>query len=1159
MSTYTGIPDITIPIYQIKSGDISVPITLSYHASGIKVAEEASRVGIGWVLNSGGLISKTIMGMDDYDDSPYAYFNTPELPAETSPSNYLISQPTIQTSCASDGRSVQFPGDQWFNSPSDPYDFEPDQYSFNFMGYSGKFILDRSKKVILSNLQKIKIIPPATSTDNWQVKTSDGFLYTFSEFEFYRDTQNNKQHKTAWYLTSIRSAKGEVVTFNYTKLPTDYIRPIGAYHERRYEANLSMPVPLSGISTGNVPDMEGSVEAGKEYSNIYLSSIDFKGGKLNFLYDSRQDLAGDKRLTSIEVLVKQSSGNLVPLKQVVLGHDYFEGSNDVDYYPSEGMSSYVTKRLKLVSVTEKAYQGSQLKSLTPYVFDYYEVTASPAKTSFARDHWGYYNGKTGNTKLAPEYKNLIGIITTTTLDERVRATVGVMKDNRDSDSTYIKAFSLKSVQYPTGGKTVFEYEPHDFDLTLSRKRDQSYFKNTPLNNKIAEIYCSYPGTKKGEEFRQPLDLSDEYVDEKGNYQLVEVITTFRFGGACSSFNTVHAYVSIEGVSGTGTWYLNSATCTNPASSYAVFEHRYTLRIPPGIYTWKAFVASPDNDSKADSLQDIRSTFRYVINTEDPYSGGVIRIKRVTSYDGVKREGKVKRYIYNYSADKNEDGKFENYSYGILMAVPQYTYFEHREGRMQNPATQQESPYDQVLLIRSSDSNITLNGSANGSVVGYSQVSELEGENGENGKTIYQYENQPDRILNYDVRMNLTPGTNGSNTTLVNVPSRPPSISTQPYLKNGLLLNKTEYVNRNGIFTKQHEVINTYVEKVVNAESTMSSFYHGIENRWPISSGPIGQGPCISLLYLYPALETKWIYRTSSTEKIYDQFDTTKFSSITTNYGYESVPKHYQLLSTTQYKQNQIGRVESLITRYKYPADYSDAECNMVVQAMKSDQYYMHSSVIEQTQWKEKDGIQKILGRNFTKNNFVATSNAAVNIILPQEVVALEIDRPLDESLNPVSTDQVAPYIPSQTYDPLKYKEKLEFIYTPEGNIRSLRQKEDNVWITYLWGYNNQYPIAEIKNATYNEVLSALGQTTIEQLASSLSFDASQLTNLKQALPNAQISLYTYKPLIGIYKVTSPDGTTLTYEYDEFQRLKYIKDAYGNVVKQYQYHYKGQPN
>lgn len=35
------------------------------------------------------------------------------------------------------------------------------------------------------------------------------------------------------------------------------------------------------------------------------------------------------------------------------------------------------------------------------------------------------------------------------------------------------------------------------------------------------------------------------------------------------------------------------------------------------------------------------------------------------------------------------------------------------------------------------------------------------------------------------------------------------------------------------------------------------------------------------------------------------------------------------------------------------------------------------------------------------------------------------------------------------------------------------------------------------------------------------------------------------------------GQTTTYEYDSFQRLKYVRDSKGNIIKQTDYHYQNQ--
>ncbi len=67
---YTGTPQISIPVWTLQEGDINLNISLSYHASGIKVEEIASRVGADWTLNAGGMITRTAVGeCDEYSDS----------------------------------------------------------------------------------------------------------------------------------------------------------------------------------------------------------------------------------------------------------------------------------------------------------------------------------------------------------------------------------------------------------------------------------------------------------------------------------------------------------------------------------------------------------------------------------------------------------------------------------------------------------------------------------------------------------------------------------------------------------------------------------------------------------------------------------------------------------------------------------------------------------------------------------------------------------------------------------------------------------------------------------------------------------------------------------------------------------------------------------
>ena len=56
---YTGTTSVPIPIYQINLDGASIPICINYHSGGIRASENASWVGLGWALSTGGSISRT--------------------------------------------------------------------------------------------------------------------------------------------------------------------------------------------------------------------------------------------------------------------------------------------------------------------------------------------------------------------------------------------------------------------------------------------------------------------------------------------------------------------------------------------------------------------------------------------------------------------------------------------------------------------------------------------------------------------------------------------------------------------------------------------------------------------------------------------------------------------------------------------------------------------------------------------------------------------------------------------------------------------------------------------------------------------------------------------------------------------------------------------
>ena len=65
MASLTPTPSISIPIYEIHSGTLTVPISISFFAEGAKLVSEPGPIGFGWSLLAGGTMARTIHGRPD--------------------------------------------------------------------------------------------------------------------------------------------------------------------------------------------------------------------------------------------------------------------------------------------------------------------------------------------------------------------------------------------------------------------------------------------------------------------------------------------------------------------------------------------------------------------------------------------------------------------------------------------------------------------------------------------------------------------------------------------------------------------------------------------------------------------------------------------------------------------------------------------------------------------------------------------------------------------------------------------------------------------------------------------------------------------------------------------------------------------------------------
>ena len=61
----TGMAEYDIPFYTLQGRELNIPIGLHYASGGIKLDEIAGVAGLGWTLQAGGCITRTVMDMPD--------------------------------------------------------------------------------------------------------------------------------------------------------------------------------------------------------------------------------------------------------------------------------------------------------------------------------------------------------------------------------------------------------------------------------------------------------------------------------------------------------------------------------------------------------------------------------------------------------------------------------------------------------------------------------------------------------------------------------------------------------------------------------------------------------------------------------------------------------------------------------------------------------------------------------------------------------------------------------------------------------------------------------------------------------------------------------------------------------------------------------------
>ncbi len=130
-------------------------------------------------------------------------------------------------------------------------------------------------------------------------------------------------------------------------------------------------------------------------------------------------------------------------------------------------------------------------------------------------------------------------------------------------------------------------------------------------------------------------------------------------------------------------------------------------------------------------------------------------------------------------------------------------------------------------------------------------------------------------------------------------------------------------------------------------------------------------------------------------------------------------------------------------------------------------------------------------------------------------------------------------------------------YDQNGNLVSVSQPNGAI-TSYIWGYNGQHVVAKLENIAHSSI-SQNDIDAIEQESDDTNYSESNLLSdldaLRNNYPEAQITTFTYIPLIGVSIITDSKGYRVKYVYDQENRLKYIIDADGKVEAENRYNYR----
>lgn len=235
-------------------------------------------------------------------------------------------------------------------------------------------------------------------------------------------------------------------------------------------------------------------------------------------------------------------------------------------------------------------------------------------------------------------------------------------------------------------------------------------------------------------------------------------------------------------------------------------------------------------------------------------------------------------------------------------------------------------------------------------------------------------------------------------------------------------------------------------------------------------------------------------------------------STSTTFGYNNA--NHCMISTEQTK-NSDGRIT--LSKFFYPDDYLSDIQNFSILKNK----YMIGKLIDTRTY--TDG-KIVAGKQYKYNDF-------------GQVTDFYLAEP-SYSITDIAFSQTSPY---------SFVHQASYSFYPDNTLKQVLPT--NCYPTsYLWDNTGVYLMATVKGATATMIEMHNGKDC--------TFNSLEMYNLLKPIVPMNCMVYTnsYKRHIGIERSTNPTGISINYKYDDYGRLKWIKNHEGHLLQKFEYNY-----